>query len=387
MARTKSHPYRLEPRGKRGILWVRFTAPGGREVFRSTGTTDRKLATEWASKTHAEIYRVTRLGEKPRRTWKEAVIRWRAEKSGKRSIGKDLRNLIWLDPYLGNKHLDEIDSDLLAEIVAKRMSEPKYKHPKAKDKETLTSRVTAEKMLALVRSILISARDWGWIDRLPSIKLYENGKPKEDYRWLTYDEARRLHEQLAPHLKAPFLFALATGWRDQNVFRLEWSRVDLTRKVAWVTGSMAKGKKAIGAPLNDQALRVLQMQVGKHPRWVFPNLEPDRNLPKQIREAKAAPTAEDIEPYLRGNNRGFKAAQRRAKIAPLTWHDLRHTWASWHVMAGTSLRSLMELGGWKSLQSVMRYAHLAPDHLAQEAHRVASVDIRAISVQPKKQRA
>lgn len=35
------------------------------------------------------------------------------------------------------------------------------------------------------------------------------------------------------------------------------------------------------------------------------------------------------------------------------WHDLRHTWASWHVQNGTSLQELMELGGWASFEMVL----------------------------------
>ena len=46
------------------------------------------------------------------------------------------------------------------------------------------------------------------------------------------------------------------------------------------------------------------------------------------------------------------------------------TWASWHVMQGTSLQELMELGGWKSYEMVLRYAHLAPEHLADAATRI-----------------
>ncbi|ATS54078.2 tyrosine-type recombinase/integrase [Xanthomonas citri] len=278
--------------------------------------------------------------------------RWLADKQSKRSLAKDKHNLIWLDPHLRDKTLEEIDSDLLAKLMAARMAEPRVKHANRKD-ERLTSRSTAEKMLALVRSILRAAHSWGWIDRVPVIRLEENGKPKEDYRWLTQREAERLHDELADHLRPLYLFSLATGWREQNVLRLEWSRIDLQRQVAWIAGTQAKAKRAIGSPLNQQAMDVLRDQKGKHPRWVFPN--------------------EDGEPYERGNNSGFKAAQRRARVAPLRWHDLRHTWASWHVMAGTSLRSLMELGGWRSYQSVLRYAHLSPEHLAVDAARLPTI--------------
>jgi integrase len=52
------------------------------------------------------------------------------------------------------------------------------------------------------------------------------------------------------------------------------------------------------------------------------------------------------------------------RLIHFRFHDLCHTWASWHVMHGTSLQELMELGGWKSYEMVLRYAHLAPEHLA-----------------------
>ena len=34
----------------------------------------------------------------------------------------------------------------------------------------------------------------------------------------------------------------------------------------------------------------------------------------------------------------------RAGVTDLRWHDLRHTWASWHAQAGTPPNALQELG-------------------------------------------
>ena len=62
----------------------------------------------------------------------------------------------------------------------------------------------------------------------------------------------------------------------------------------------------------------------------------------------------------------------RAGIDNFRWHDFRHTWASWHVQGGTPLNVLQELGGWASYSMVLRYAHLAADHLAPWAERLAN---------------
>jgi len=53
------------------------------------------------------------------------------------------------------------------------------------------------------------------------------------------------------------------------------------------------------------------------------------------------------------------------------WHDLRHTWASWHVQNGTSLQALQQLGGWSDLSIVLRYAHLSSSQLKSAADNIS----------------
>lgn len=71
------------------------------------------------------------------------------------------------------------------------------------------------------------------------------------------------------------------------------------------------------------------------------------------------------KPVTRANNHAWRKALIRADIKEFRWHDLRHTWASWHVQNGTPLNVLKELGGWADLTMVMRYAHLSSDHLKE----------------------
>jgi integrase len=70
------------------------------------------------------------------------------------------------------------------------------------------------------------------------------------------------------------------------------------------------------------------------------------------------------------NNTAWRRAIRKLGIKGFRWHDLRHTWASWQVQAGTPLGVLQELGGWESFEMVRRYAHFAPEHLADAAQKI-----------------
>jgi site-specific recombinase XerD len=66
-----------------------------------------------------------------------------------------------------------------------------------------------------------------------------------------------------------------------------------------------------------------------------------------------------------------EAGKDGSRLDGYTWHGNRHTFASRLVMAGVDLRSVQELGGWKSLKMVQRYSHLAPSHLHQAVERLA----------------
>ena len=66
----------------------------------------------------------------------------------------------------------------------------------------------------------------------------------------------------------------------------------------------------------------------------------------------------------------FGRACRAAGIGNFHWHDLRHTFASHLVMAGVDLRTVQELLGHKTLETTLRYSHLAPAHKAKAVARI-----------------
>jgi integrase len=104
------------------------------------------------------------------------------------------------------------------------------------------------------------------------------------------------------------------------------------------------------------AVGALESTRGQHPRWCF------TFSGKHIQQSSTA----------------WDKAKQRAGIEDFRFHDLRHTWASWDVQSGTSLPELMELGGWKSYEMVLRYAHLAPEKLSSVAGRIERQSSRLV---------
>ena len=76
---------------------------------------------------------------------------------------------------------------------------------------------------------------------------------------------------------------------------------------------------------------------------------------------------------MQGSRGWFATAQEEAKVAGYSWHCNRHTFASRLVMAGVDLRIVAELLGHRTLQMVMQYSHLAPEHQVSAVDRLVDV--------------
>ncbi len=130
--------------------------------------------------------------------------------------------------------------------------------------------------------------------------------------------------------------------------------VDLERGVLTVRDAFAKNGEARTVPINkEKLLGALKAQMARSEgEWVF-------TLADNVSRYKSFRTA-------------FETACRNAKLTGVTPHVLRHTFASRLAMAGVDLRTIQELGGWKSLKMVERYSHLSPGHKAEAVEKISN---------------
>ncbi len=325
---------------KRKNTWWIDINQGGRRIQKTTGTKDKIAAQQYHDKFKADLWKLDKLKEKPKKTWREAVVRWLTEMQHKRSLKDDKWLMKRLDKYLSNYYLSGITKDVVDEIAKKREA-------------TGAKPATVNRLMCLLRAILRKAvNDWEWLDRAPKVTMRKLENKR--IRWLTNEEVSRLLAVLPAHLKAMAIFSLATGLRRSNVTGLKWQDVDLERRHAWVHPEDAKGKKAISVPLNADAMAVLKEQFGKHPEYVF------------VYQGKR---------IVQTATKAWRAALKKVGIENFRWHDLRHTWASWHVQNGTNLQELQLLGGWSSFDMVLRYAHLSSNHLRVAAERISNIGV------------
>lgn len=304
---------------KRGEIWYIHIRRGrsGR-IRRSTRTSDRQVAQRQHDELAARLWRQKQTG---RQFW-EALAAWVKARPRNPS---EVRAIRLIRRVYKDRPLSEVTEASLIEAFGDR------------------SPATYNRLMTLVRAALNGAVSAGWLDQAP--KISRRKAPKKSFRWLTRSEWRKLRRELAPHLQRMADFAISTGLRWSNVAGLQWDQVSLERKIAWIGAGEAKGRKPLSIPLAPTAMAALRRTGRNRTGFVFTYDGAPLTSPKT----------------------GWNAAVRRAAIEPVRWHDLRHTWASWHIQNGTPPMVLKELGGWASLEQVMIYAHLAPSHVARYA--------------------
>ena len=142
--------------------------------------------------------------------------------------------------------------------------------------------------------------------------------------------------------------------RQVEQFGLRWDHVDLERGVLTLPNTKAGGVQYVR--LNEEAKRLIQGFIpGNKSVWVFPSENPDTHAdPRNFYRRVYLPTVKAIG------------------LEGVSWHSLRHTFASRLAMSGSTEGTIATLLCHSGTILVRRYAHLSPSHLQNEVEKVAA---------------
>ena len=199
----------------------------------------------------------------------------------------------------------------------------------------------------------MAAREWEVIETVPTIRL--EAEPEGKVVWLEADaEAALLTAARAsrnPDLHAVVLLAVETGMRCGEILGLEWARIDLSRGVITLASRSTKSKRRREIPMRQAVYDLLAARKDRT-GYVFPRRGWDSYRTAFETIAGSVVTAPEGE--------------------PLTFHGLRHHFASWFMMRGGRLEALSKILGHATLTMTMRYSHLSPDYLRSEMAKTES---------------
>jgi integrase len=303
---------------KRGSIWW-ITVRGSRQ---SSGTADYESAKALEHKLNHEAWQADKLGIRFR-TWDDACIDWFKRNTHLRALYLSQIYSDWWAPHLSGKQLKEISGDLVRRII-------ETERP-VNSRIPVPANTTGNCYMAFVRKIMRHAQSPIKVSMLPA--------PEGRNEWLSVEQWHSL--DMSDELRQVATFSLSTGLRRGNVIGLQWDW--LRGKDDWflIPPESTKTAKAYSAPLNQTARAVIRERreaAVRHPENVF------------LLEGKV------IYPMLL--QRAWSPVE-----AGVTYHGLRHTYASWMVQAGVPFEIVARLGQWKLRGMIHRYSHFDVESL------------------------
>jgi integrase len=199
--------------------------------------------------------------------------------------------------------------------------------------------------MGFLRRVLNKAVRDGKLASNPVSRIKMFREPAGKTRFLSPEEETMLCEKAGAPYAGWVRLAILTGLRQMEQFSLRWEHVDLERGVLTLPNTKAGDVQYVR--LNEEAKRLIQGFIpGNKSVWVFPSGNPDTHAdPRNIYRRVCLPTVKAIG------------------LEGVSWHSLRHTFASRLAMSGSTEGTIATLLRHSGTVLVRRYAHLSPSHL------------------------
>lgn len=309
-----------------------------------------------------------------RRTWQSRMLpsRWRNAKRGQRldlaeagrrylenreMVGLKRTTLmdyesylrVHLVPFFAGRVLDEIEPDDVEAFIS-------LKREQGRAVKSITN------YLGLLGAIFAYAVRRGWCTRNPVAMVDKPRSARDpDIRFLASDELEALlaatpDDLFGPTERVLYLTAAMTGMRRGELLALRWQDVDRYAQLVRVRRTYTRG--AFDTPKSRRSSRAVPLAARL-----------DRELQEHFERSRftdgldlvfAHPATGKVFDPSKVRKR-FQAAAKRARLRPVRFHDMRHTFGTRMAAAGAPLRAIQEWMGHSDYRTTTLYAHYAPD--------------------------
>ena len=211
---------------------------------------------------------------------------------------------------------------------------------------------TAIRYKAVLSAMFKYAIREDYLKENPVDGVFVEATPNKIERYLSDDDRNKLLTECKnaawDKMHLLVLLAITTGMRKGELMKLRWTDIDFEKGLANLTDT--KNGESRSNPIPEVTLIELRKfrQIGNGLLFNSPT-RPER--PFEFRKQ-------------------WQGALDRAGIESFRFHDLRHTAASYLVMAGATLYETAQVLGHKSTQTTERYAHLSTGHKSEVVERV-----------------
>jgi integrase len=334
---------------KRGDIWQIDKKVFGRRLCESTGASDLEEAEKYLARRLEEVRQASVYGVRPKRTFKEAAIKFLMENQHKRSLCSDASQLKGLMPHIGDMCLGSIHMGSLQPFIESRR------------KDGVSMRTINHGLKAVRRILNLASTEWvdeyglSWLENAPKIKPLPEPDLRKPYP-LTWEEQHRLFQRLPEHLRNMAVFAVNTGCRDGEICDLRWEWEvfvpELDMMIFLVPGERVKNGDDRLIVCNKIARLVVESEREKHPIHVF---------------------SYQGKPLARMLNSAWQKARREVNI-PVRVHDLKHTFGRRLRAAGVSFEDRQDLLGHRSTRITTHYSSAELQNLYEATNKVCEAE-------------
>lgn len=337
---------------RKGSPFYQYDFTVGGERFRGSCETDNyETAKAICAQLRADAALNRHLRRKPRITLDDAAAKYWKEHAQYTSSAATTKGHIRCLLRILGKHLflDDLQDSDISRLVDTLRAGKIIKLKNGTTKRVTITNSTINRILEVLSAIIMRAKK-RWGVEAPDIYIGQHklDEPEARITWISPEQADKLIEAAADHLKAPIRCALLTGLRLGNIVGLQWQQIDFSAGMIRLRVKSRKpGRKVHELPITKPLFDLLQEQGPKAAGPVFLRHFKNTKRPADPR----AP--EPIKKF----RRSFATACKRAELEDFRFHDLRHTAATWMRKKGVPIEDIKEVLGHSDIRMTMKYAH------------------------------